>query len=77
MSRILILGVVAVLLFGGVLAADQALQNPALEPANNTTDAQQQQFTEAAAPFIEIGGPVALVALVGGLLLAGVRAMGG
>jgi hypothetical protein len=77
MSRILVLGVVGVLLLGGVLAADLMLQNPDVEPANNSTDAQQQQFVEATAPFVQAGAPVALLALVVGLLLAGVRAMGG
>jgi len=77
MARILILGVVAILLFGSVLMADLALQNPNVEPTNNTTADQQQQFTEAAAPFVELGAPVALLALVVGTTLAAVRAMGG
>lgn len=77
MARILILGVVAVLLFGGVLAADQALQNPDLEPADADTAAQQQDFVEAAAPMLQTAAPVALFALIAGLLLAGVRAVGG
>lgn len=76
MSRILIAAVVFVLLFGGVLAADQMLQNPDVEPADSDTAADQQQFAEAAAPMIEVGGPVALLALVVGLTLAAVRAVG-
>lgn len=76
MSRILVLGVVGVLLLGGVLAADLMLQNPDVEPANNSTDDQQQQFVEAATPILQ-ATPVAMLALVVGLLLAGVRSMGG
>jgi hypothetical protein len=76
MSRILVLGVVGVLLLGGVLAADLMLQNPDVEPANNSTDAQQQEFIEATAPILQ-ATPIALLALVVGLLLAGVRSMGG
>lgn len=77
MSRILVLCVVGVLLLGGVLAADLALSNPDIEPTNNSTDAQQQQFAEATTPMVQAGAPVALLALVVGLLLAGVRAFGG
>jgi len=77
MTRILVAVVVAVLIFGGVLAADQMLQNPDVEPANNTTDAQQQQFAEAAAPLLGVGAPLAVLGLVVGTLLAAVRAVGG
>ena len=77
MSRIFVGVVIAVLLFGGVLAADQALQNPDLEPGTNATDAQQQNFAEATAPFIEIGVPVSLFALTVGSILVAVRRVGG
>ena len=77
MSRILVLGVVAVLLFGGGLAADQMLQNPDVEPANNSTDASQQQFVEAAAPFVEVAGPIGMFALMLGVALAAIRTVGG
>jgi len=75
MSRILILAVVAVLLLGGVLAADQALQNPDLEPANNATDAQQEQFVEASTAFLD-AAPVLLFALVIGTVFAAIRVIG-
>jgi len=77
MSRIFVAVVVAVVLFGGVLAADQMLQNPDVEPANNATDAQQQQFAEGAGELVGAVGPLAGLALVVGALLAAVRAMGG
>lgn len=77
MSRIFVGVVIAVLLFGGVLAADLALQNPEMEPANNATDAQQQDFAEATAPFIEIGVPLSLFTLVVGSILVAVRRVGG
>lgn len=77
MARILIAVMVAVLLFGGVLAADQMLQNPDVEPADNETAAQQQQFAETAMPMIRAGAPIGLFALVVGAMLAGVRAFGG
>ena len=76
-SRIFVAVVVAVLLFGGILVADQALQNPELEPANNTTDAQQQDFAEATAPLLTAGAPMALFALLLGGVLVAVRALGG
>ena len=69
--------VVALLLFGGVLAADQALQNPDLTPEDADTAADQEQFVESTAPLVTMGAPVALFALLVGLLLAGVRAVGG
>ena len=77
MSRIFVAVVVAVLLFGGTFVADQALQNPELEPTNNTTDADQQQFVEGAVPLLEAGVPVVLFSLVVGAMLAAVRAVGG
>lgn len=77
MARFLILGVVVVLLFGGVLAADQALQNPEVEPADNETAAQQQQFTETAGSFVEVAGPLAAFGLVAGTALAAIRVLGG
>jgi hypothetical protein len=77
MSRILVVGVVALLLFGGVLAADLALQNPDLEPGDNATDDRQQQFAEFGGSFVELGVPVAMFGLVAGLAIAAVRVMGG
>ena len=77
MARILIAAVVAVLLLGGVLAADLALQNPDLEPADNATADQQQQFTEATVPMLKAAAPVGLFALVVGSILAAVRRVGG
>lgn len=76
MSRILVLAVVAVLLGGGVLVADLALQNPDVTPANNTTADQQQQFVEATAPLVQTAAPVSLFALVVGSIIAAVRAVG-
>ena len=75
MSRILVLVVVAVLLFGAPLAADQMLQNDdvALD-ADNQTD--QDDFAEATMPFIEFA-PVFLFVLVVGIMLAAVRTLGG
>jgi len=75
MARILILAVVAVLLLGGVIASDQALQNPDLEPANNATDDQQQEFVEASTAFLD-AAPAFLFALVVGTVLAAVRVIG-
>jgi len=75
MSRILILGVVVVLLFGGALAADQALQNPALEPDTANADSEQEQYAEATGVFYEVA-PVALLVLTVGAALAGVRQLG-
>ena len=77
MARVMIAIVVAALLFGGVLAADQMLQNPDIEPADNETADQQEAFAEATMPFIRVGAPVALFALVVGSILAAVRAVGG
>lgn len=77
MSRIFVLVVVAVLLFGGVLAADQALQNPDLEPANAGDDADQQQFAETSAQLVEAGVPVFLLVLGIGAAVVAIRALGG
>lgn len=77
MARLMIAIVVAVLLFGGVLAADQMLQNPDIEPADNETAADQEAFAEATTPIIQAAAPVALFALVIGSVLAAVRAVGG
>lgn len=77
MSRLLVVGVVAILLFGGVLAADLALQNPDLEPADATDADRQQQFTEVGGSFVELGVPIAMFGLVAGAALMGVRALGG
>ena len=75
MSRILILGVVVVLLFGGALAADQALQNPALEPDSANADSEQQDYAELTGVFYSVA-PVALLVLTVGAALAGVRQLG-
>lgn len=77
MSRILVVGVIAVLLFGGAFVADLALQNPALEPADATADQRQQDFAEVGGSFIEIGAPIAMFGLVAGIAIAAVRVMGG
>jgi len=75
MARILILAVVAVLLFGGVLAADQSLQNPDTTPADGATADQQEQFVEATGPMLA-AAPFALFALVVGAILVAVRRVG-
>ncbi|WP_127341358.1 hypothetical protein [Halorubrum sp. 48-1-W] len=77
MARIFIAVVVAVLLFGGGLAADQMLQNPELEPADADTATQQQDFAESTTPMLRAGAPAALFALVVGAVLVAVRAVGG
>jgi len=77
MSRVFILAVIVVLLFGGVLAADQALQNPDLEPANASDDADQEQFAETGGKLLEAAVPPILFTLVAGAALVGVRALGG
>lgn len=77
MARIFIAVVVAVLLFGGVLAADQMLQNPDVEPADNATADKQQQFVEATTPFIEIGVPLVVLTLTIGAAFSAIRVVGG
>lgn len=77
MSKALVVGVVALLLFGGVLAADLALQNPDLEPADASDADRQQQFTEVGGSFVEIGVPVAMFGGGAALLVGAVRAFGG
>jgi hypothetical protein len=74
MSRILILAVVGVLLFGAPLAADQMLQNDdvAVDTGNQTT---QDDFAETGASFIE-ATPILLAALVVGSILVAVRRVG-
>lgn len=75
MSRILVLAVVAVLLFGAPLAADQMLQNDDVAvDTDNQTD--QDDFAEATMPFLELA-PYLLFAIVVGMMLAAVRAIGG
>ena len=76
MSRILILAVVGLLLFGAPLAADQMLQNEDVEPADADDLADQESFTETTAAFYE-ATPYLLVALVIGAMLAAVRVVGG
>ena len=74
MARILILGVLAVVLLGGVLAADQALSNAdtAVDTGNTT---QQDEFAEVG---VSIGdaAPLALFALPAGVAIAAVRGGG-
>ena len=77
MVRLMIGIVVAVLLFGGVLAADQALQNPDIEPEGEGDAADQEAFVEATSPLIQAAAPLALFVLVIGSVLAAVRAVGG
>jgi len=77
MSRIFIIAVVAVLIFGGVLAADQALQNPDVKPTNASDAADQEQFAETGGQLLEAAVPPILFALVAGAALVGVRALGG
>ena len=75
MSRILVLAVVAVVLLGTPLAADQMLQNDdvAVDTGNQT---DQDDFAEAAIPFIEFA-PAFLLVLVVAIMLAAVRTLGG
>jgi hypothetical protein len=75
MSKLLVVGVVAVLLLGGALAADLALSNPDLEPADATDDSRQQQFTEVGGSFIQLAAPIALFGGVAAAAIAGVQAM--
>ena len=75
MSRILVLAVVGLLLFGGVLAADQMLQNDDVQPADADDLADQETFAESVGTLIQ-ATPVFLFALVVGILLVGVRALG-
>jgi hypothetical protein len=74
MSRILVLVVVGVLLFGAPLAADQMLQNDdvAVDTGNQTT---QDDFAETGGQLIE-ATPILLAALVVGTILAAVRRVG-
>jgi hypothetical protein len=74
MARILILSVLAVVLLGGVLAADQALSNPdtAVDTANTT---QQDEFAEVGVSIVD-AAPLALFALVAGVAIAAVRGVG-
>jgi len=76
MSRILVLAVLGVLLFAAPLAADQALQNPDLQP-NSTADAQNQTaIAETSIATTGLVPPLLLVVAVG-VLLVGVRSLGG
>ncbi len=76
MSRIFVVVMVAVLIFGGVLAADLALQNPDLEPADAEDNDRQQSFVESTTPFLELIPPILLVLTVA-VLLGGARVLGG
>jgi hypothetical protein len=74
MARLLILAVLAVVLLGGVLAADQALSNPDVAvDAGNTT--QQDEFAEVGVSIVD-AAPLALFALVAGVAIAAVRGVG-
>ena len=75
MARILILAVVAILLFGGVIAADQMLQNPDIEPADADDRAEQENVAVVSGNLLEVG-VVGLFALVVGALIGGVRLLG-
>jgi len=76
MSRILVLAMLGVLLFAAPLAADQALQNPDLQP-NSTADAQNQTaIAETSIATTELLPPLLLVVAVS-VLLVGVRSLGG
>jgi hypothetical protein len=75
MARIMIAAVVALLLFGSVIAADESLTNPDVQSSDNATADQQVAFAEATTPMIEAGAPVVLFALVIGTILAAVRAV--
>lgn len=77
MSKILVVGVVALLLFGGVLAADLALENPDNTPGQTDDATQQQEFTETSAQLVEIAVPLAMFGGIGALLVGAVRALGG
>ena len=77
MSKALVVGVVALLLFGGVLVADLALQNPDLEPADATDAERQETFAETGGQFVELGVPIAMFGGVAALLVGAVRALGG
>jgi len=74
MARLLILGVLAVVLLGGVLAADQALSNPdvAVDTANTT---QQDEFAQVGASIVD-AAPLALFALLAGVAIAAIRGVG-
>lgn len=77
MSKILVVGVVALLLFGGVLAADLALENPDNAPGQTDDATQQQEFTEASGQLVELAVPLAMFGGIGALLVGAVRAIGG
>jgi len=73
MSRILVLAVIAVMFVAAPLAADQALQNPDLEP-NTTADEQNQTaIAETSADTFEAVIPISMFAIVVGTILVGVR----
>jgi hypothetical protein len=75
MARIFVAAFVAILLFGGVIAADQSLQNPDIQSSNATTAAQQTTFAETASPLIQGVVPVVVFSMVIGSVLAAVRVM--
>jgi cell division protein FtsX len=74
MARILILAVLAVMLLGGVLAADQALQNPDVA-VDTGTETQQDEFAEVGVSVLD-AAPLALFALVAGVVIAAIGRVG-
>lgn len=76
MSRIFVVVTVAMLIFGGVLAADLALENPDLEPGDAQDADRQQSFVESTTPMLDLI-PVVLLVLTVGVVLSGVRVLGG
>ena len=74
MTRILILAVLAVVLLGGVVAADKALSNPdvAVDTGNTTA---QDEFAAVGVSIVD-AAPLALLALVAGVAIAAIRGLG-
>jgi len=74
MARILILSMLAVVLVGGIIAADQALSNPdvAVDTGNTT---QQDDFAAVGVGILDLA-PVVLFTLVAGTIVAVVRGLG-
>jgi len=75
MSRILAIVAIAVLLFATPIAADLALDNQNNAPNTTAAANQQETFTETAGEFAALGPPALLVMVIG-LVLAGVRGIG-
>jgi hypothetical protein len=75
MTRILALVAIAVLLFATPIAADLALDNSNNQPNSTSAADQQETFTETAGEFAGLAPPALLVMVIG-LVLAGVRGIG-